>query len=105
MNHDGEVVASKTTGENSINTREWIRESFTFTNYPKGVRIIAFESSGNYLMFQYLIIIIIGDQKVKCAVKVTQAGYNGSVDSQMFQILNKDIVVKHIKIHIKVSSP
>ena len=53
LTYDGEVVAKKTTGEiGSITTHDWIKESFTFKDYGKGVRLVGFESMGKLCSFE-----------------------------------------------------
>ncbi|XP_072040846.1 uncharacterized protein [Amphiura filiformis] len=46
---DGEVIAEKTTDEKSIEIeqRDWIKESFTFKGYEKGLRRIRFETTAH----------------------------------------------------------
>lgn len=43
------MIEKKTTTEKSIGleTRDWIREAFSFTGYGKGVRLLEFKTTGN----------------------------------------------------------
>ncbi|XP_033109971.1 uncharacterized protein LOC117111194 [Anneissia japonica] len=46
MDADGDVIATQTTDEKgSIKSKDWIRESFTFKNYGKGLRFISFQTT------------------------------------------------------------
>ncbi|XP_033109970.1 uncharacterized protein LOC117111193 [Anneissia japonica] len=46
MDANGEVITTQTTGEKgSIKSKGWIRETFTFKNYGKGLRFISFQAT------------------------------------------------------------